>query len=131
MLTGCTDDGDGGGGTTRDPIPRMSDNKIADKGDLRVEWEETEDANLEDLVVALHDAEIVEEIATNLNRTLRFPNDLTITHLDCGQENAFYVAEKRGVFLCYEMLKRVVITLYDERLSDEANTERIIGAWLF
>lgn len=131
MLAGCTDDSDGGGGTTKDPIPRTSDDKIADKGDLRVVWEETEDATLEDLVVALHDSEVVEDIANSLNKTLRFPNDLTITHLDCGEENAFYVAKERGVFLCYEMLKRVVITLYDERLSDEANTERIIGAWLF
>jgi hypothetical protein len=131
---GDSDGGGGGGGTNpfgKPTTPSSSGDKIADKGDIRVRWEATEDEDIAELAQAIEDSGLIEEIADSLNMTLRFPNDLTITHLDCGEENAFYLPEKRGVFLCYEMLKRILVTVYDERASVEDNTQRLVGAWMF
>lgn len=111
--------------------PGSSGDKIADKGDIVTTWEKTGDKDLQPLVTAIRDTKLVEEIAGSLNDTLSFPRDLGLTHLDCGEENAFYVAKEHGVFMCYELLKSITVAVYDPSASDEDNTQALIGTWLF
>jgi hypothetical protein len=121
-------DGAGGSGGSSGS---SSGDKIADKGDIVPSWEKTSDRDLQPLVEAIRDTKLVEEIAGALNDSLRFPRDLGLTHLDCGEENAFYVAKEHGVFMCYELLKSITVAVYDTSASDEENTQALIGTWLF
>jgi len=120
---GCSDSDDGPSSSSGD--------KIADKGDLRAHWETTDDRTLTELVDTLESTGLVESVAEGLNDTLRFPNDLTLAHLDCGEVNAFYSPKDRSVFMCYELLKQIVATVYDPTLTDEELSESIVGTWLF
>jgi hypothetical protein len=119
--------GDGSAGASG----ASSGGKIVDKGDIVPSWEKTSDRDLQPLVDAIHDTKLVEEIAGALNGSLRFPRDLGLTRLDCGEENAFYVAKEHGVFMCYELLKSITVAVYDTSASDEENTQALIGTWLF
>ena len=101
--------------------------QIADEGDVRVEWYPTADAELESAVSLLHDTGIAEEIASNLNGMLRLPRDIVIAHLDCGEENAFYLREHSSVLMCYEMLGYILGIVNAQGLSEED----VLSAWRF
>ncbi len=46
----------------------------------------------------------LEIIATNLNKVLRLPTNITITARDCGQPNAFYDPRNKTITMCYEFM---------------------------
>jgi hypothetical protein len=48
---------------------------------------------------------VLEELANGVNETFRMPKDLTLTAIQCGKVNAFYVPKDQSVQLCYEYVR--------------------------
>lgn len=75
-----------------------------DKGDFLVEYDEVEDARYEKINEQLRDQKLLEKAATDLNKNLALPHDITLVTRDCGEINAYYRKADRKVTICYEIM---------------------------
>jgi hypothetical protein len=125
FVVACSDSNDS------DADAPAGDEKIADRGDVQTAWTESEDQELAPLVYEIANSGLVETVADGLNQSLRLPKDLLLAHTDCGEANAFYSPSDESVFMCYELMRQVLATVYDPSLTDEENATALIGTWLF
>jgi hypothetical protein len=111
-FSGCGDSSTDPGDTSLNTTDGSG--KITDLGNIVTIWRSTQDTELAPLVEALRTSGLVEDVARGLNDSLRFPRDVTITHMDCGEEDAYYAADEHGIVMCYELLKRVAVSDSEE-----------------
>jgi hypothetical protein len=119
-----TERGDAEGGPEPQPAQQ-------DRGDLSVEWQPTGSELQEVLAGALQDQQVFEMLAEALNQTLKFPADVPIAHLTCGEENAYYDPDQRAMLLCYELLEKIATLAAESTTDEEELGTRIVGTWLF
>jgi hypothetical protein len=132
---GGDDDGGRDGERAEDPARGEDEGEPQsprqDQGDLSVEWQPTGSELQEVLAVALQDEQVFEMLAEALNQTLKFPEDVPIAHLTCGEENAYYDPDQRAILLCYELLEKIASLAAESATDEEELGTRIVGTWLF
>jgi hypothetical protein len=121
-----TEHADADAGEVAEPQPVHQD-----RGDLSVEWQPTGSDLQEVLAAALQDEQVFEMIADALNQTLKFPADVPIAHLTCGEENAYYDPDQRAMLLCYELLEKIATLAAQSTTDEDELGTRIVGTWLF
>jgi len=95
--------------------------KIADEGDLSVEYRPSESHRA--LADAVKQAGVLALLMPDLNRSLSLPRDLPVIFDDCGQINAFYSSQKGRITICYELvdyLEKALLKGYPK--ADDAET---------
>jgi hypothetical protein len=50
----------------------------------------------------LQDNKVLEDLAADINRTLKLPSDIPLHGSQCGQANAFWSASEKTITICYE-----------------------------
>jgi len=83
-----------------DPFLRDSD---APAGRIRV-IHEPAPHGLESMAIFLKEAELMEEVARQLDTVYDLPHDITFRSAACGMENAFWDPQEREVTLCHELM---------------------------
>jgi hypothetical protein len=83
-------------------LERFAKTDSEPSGKITVEYRDA--TGFEDAKALLQDTEALEDIAQWLDRAYEWPNPLTIAAEQCGEENAFYSANKLEITMCYEMV---------------------------
>lgn len=107
------------------------DDEHPDRGDITTSFGAAPDLVSSELAVSFEETELFEDIARALNETLKFPVDLPVAHVACGEANAFYDPTKQQLSMCYELLTAIAQVAYDPSVSDVEVAERIVGTWMF
>ena len=128
LAQGCGGGDDGGGGRGDDD---SDDAAPRDRGDVEVVWGEPTDEISAELAMFLRDNEFFEQLAAGLNQTLKFPRDLPVAHVGCGEANAYYDPNKGTLSMCYELLSSITQAAFDPEDSEQVLLERIVGTWTF
>ncbi len=76
----------------------------------------------EELFGDLPSSEMLEGYAEFLNDALSLPEPITLSFIECGEANAFYLPEDRQVAVCYELFE-----LFVKELSGDEDAELLIG----
>ncbi len=100
-------------------------------GQFHVYYAPIEDDTYGPLQKLFQETKALEAIADELNKTLILPDDLTIVMGNCGQENAFYSAEKKQVVLCNELIGRFAVLFNQGDKSEQEIGEAIVNTTLF
>jgi Putative metallopeptidase len=66
---------------------------------------------------------VLEELSSDLTKTIALPADITLSFDECGEVNAFYDPEKRQVHMCYELLEH-----FNEAFEPDAKNEAELDA---
>ncbi len=107
------------------------DYEHADRGDIKVSWSTSSDAQARQLAQVFRENRLFEQLAEGLNATVKFPRDLPVTHADCGEANAFYDPTTQSLSMCYELLDQISVVANDGESTDQELGDRIVGTWLF
>ena len=123
----------GGGGGSGDDEDADDEDRAAhrDRGDVEIAWGEPPDEISAELAEGLREERIFEQLAEGLNETLKFPRDLPVAHVACGEENAYYDPNKGTLSMCYELLSSITKAAVDPEVSEQVLVERIFGTWTF
>jgi hypothetical protein len=108
-----------------------ADHAHPDRGDITTSFRSAPEQVSRELAESFEETELFEDIARGLNATLKFPVDLPVAHVACGEPNAFYDPTKQKLSLCYELLTAIATVAYDPGVSDTEIAERIVGTWMF
>ena len=105
------------GGSERDePFPTLKD-----EGDFVLEYQDVDDAQLQPLVTALRQAEVIQPELDYLNETFALVGDVTVSVQTCDEGNAFYEPDTRTILLCYELFDEIALQFdEDYELGDDA-----------
>src|ERR1044071_5941659 len=97
---------------------------VADKnpGTIKVVYAGSSNPRHEQLRAALTSWNGFGQAATQLDQVLLLPRDLRIFFQDCGQANAFYLADSTAVVICYELLTQLIDSYAPMAASQDALT---------
>ncbi len=70
-----------------------------------------------DAAAVLKESEVMEFIAEEMRTSFSFPNPITLTAAECGEENAYWDPEERTVTLCYELVEGARQLIVEDILS--------------
>jgi hypothetical protein len=122
--SGCEEEDRDGPAPARESAQR-------DHGDIQIAWESPPDAISKSITESFHETQLFEDVAEGLNDTLKFPRNLPVRHVSCGEENAFYDPQSGELLMCYELLSAVAELAYDPTISEEEIGKRLVGTWMF
>lgn len=86
-----------------------SDAAKIDKGDFKVGFSPKTKAKQPKKAMPPEVAELVREIATEMNKAIALPSDVYLNFDVCGEPNAFYNPETKEITMCYEF-----VTFFEE-----------------
>lgn len=81
---------------------------IADSGIVSVHYAETSKPAHRDIKASLEEWGGFEVAAADIDAVFMVPRDLHIGFSDCGETNAFYDPEQTAIFMCYELVDRLI-----------------------
>src|SRR5919106_6845011 len=74
------------------------------RGSFKVAYGPVKDTDYKEIQKVFRETRILEDTAQALNEAFLLPTDVTITMNACGEENAYYEADKKKITLCYELI---------------------------
>jgi hypothetical protein len=80
---------------------------------------------------ALQQGEILEDLVTRLNASLRLPRDVTVSLGECGHANAYYFRGTRSIQICYELVDAYQALYASDGLRDAALATAVDRALTF
>lgn len=93
------------GGTKPSPAAAI------DKGDFKVGFSPKTKAKQPNKAMPPEVAEVVTEIAAEMNKVIALPYNVYLNFDECGEPNAFYSSETKEITMCYEF-----VTYFEETL---------------
>jgi hypothetical protein len=101
-----------------------------DAGDFVVDWQPAGDYS--DYRSWLNDLDFMQPLADGLNATLKLPQDIWLSHGQCGMENAFFIPDQSQVFMCYELVNAIYGEFYTlGTLTDDQVSIATFNTWVF
>ena len=85
-----------------------------DRGDLVLQYMPPQTAELQDIYESLLSTGFYDQLAAELNNEFAFPQDISVTFDECGEENAFYSSEDVAITMCYELIDTYAELFYAE-----------------
>ena len=85
----------------------------------------------QEIAAAMKDAQFLEVLADELNKTVHLPENVTLGFGECGTVNAFFDPETRSVIICYELMDYFEQMFAGEFERDEDIGDAVIGATTF
>lgn len=117
--------------TSKDTKKKPNTKANQDKGDFVVAHQPVKDMKYQEMDASIKEQKILENAAANLNKALILPNDITLTSLDCGQQNAFYSPDKKTIFICYELMELFYEVFTKKGVAPDEANKRMFNAIQF
>lgn len=102
---------------------------------MRVEYGPVQQQlKLDQYASTLKQGRVIEGLAELLNRVIDWPAPMILAVAQCGQPNAFYSKQHRGIVICYELIQRIFETVPKDRnlngLTEDQKANTTAGALL-
>jgi putative metallopeptidase DUF4344 len=98
--------------------------------EIRVSYPTVKNPQHEQVRQSAIKAQVIEQWVSKINEHLKQPIDLTVSMVECGQQNAYYEPKSHQIIMCYEMLDEISRLVHQNAAANEVNV-RISGAWTF
>ncbi len=76
-----------------------------DKGDFIVEYATVSNARYTEIDKQIKGERVLEKAASDLNKSISLPVDITLRTKDCDEVNAFYDPKDASITVCYELME--------------------------
>ena len=113
------------------PTPSLSAATHVPTGRVRVEYIQATDPLYTELSEDAKNLGLLEELAEPLNRSIAWPQDLTLSTMECGVANAFYTPAERRITMCWELLEETLVVLAPLATTDDELAQWAAGAYGF
>lgn len=104
-------------------VAAQADQGIADEGDFYASHGPDPNSQYGAVAAWLQDTRLLEDNAEWLSSTYKLPYDVEIAGAECGEENAFYSPDDKGITMCYEFVDRILGTGYELYAGDPDTAE--------
>jgi hypothetical protein len=102
-----------------------------DKGDLIISYEATDNEDFETIRTVLESTGYFNDLITDLNESLVFPNDINVIFTSCDESNAYYDPENMTITMCYELVSDYLNIFADNIETEEDLSNEVIDASSF
>jgi hypothetical protein len=96
-----------------------------------VTYNRSDNAAHEEYRKVFQEQKIFEQVAANLNNTIRIPHTIEIQTVDCGVINAFYDPNSDRIIVCYELLDYFLQVFKPTAKNDTQLGNAVMGALMF
>ena len=98
-----------------------------DRGDLILYYERPLDEEFSEIYSILQETIFFDDLVAELNNTYRFPRDIDIVFVECGEENAFYDPETVEILMCYDLIQKYADIFAEEYQGDYSDEVTLAG----
>ncbi|MEM1256739.1 MAG: DUF4344 domain-containing metallopeptidase [Cyanobacteria bacterium P01_H01_bin.21] len=98
-----------------------------DRGDLILYYERPLDEDFNEIYGILQETAFFDDLVAELNNTYRFPRDIDIVFVECGEENAFYDPETVEIHMCYDLIQKYADIFAEEYQGDYSDEVILAG----
>jgi Putative metallopeptidase len=112
-------------------IIKENKNSPLDKGDFVVEYATVSNDRYDEIDKQIKTERVLEKAASDLNKSISLPTDVTLRTKDCGDVNAFYDPKDASITICYELMERFFKLFKSTGENDEKAYDSMFDAIRF
>jgi Putative metallopeptidase len=84
---------------------KQNQTSAKDKGDFIVEYADIGNSRYAEIDKQIKGEKVLENAASDLNKSISLPADITLRTKDCNEINAFYDPKDASITVCYELME--------------------------